>query len=123
MVLVSSISKFFSNEIYHENKWMRKKYILAVIQLYHLTYFCNFKTSCHNCTLSVFRVFSFRFLSVFLSKIMHCKFFCEIAKFTSRLLPFDNFSKMVLIIDFFMTINSIFSKKPGKSQVGLNGFK
>ena len=31
VVLVSSISNFFSNKIYHANKWMKKKYLLVVI--------------------------------------------------------------------------------------------
>ena len=44
---------------------------------------------------------SFCFLSVFLSKIVQLKFFCEITTYTSRLLSFDKFfSNMVLIIDF-----------------------
>ena len=32
--LVSSISSFFINKMSLANKWMRKKYLLAVIQLY-----------------------------------------------------------------------------------------
>ena len=32
---------------------------------------------------------------------MYCKFFCEITKFTSRLLPFDNFFKILLIFYVF----------------------
>ena len=33
VVLVSSISNFFSNKLSHANKWMRKKYLIAVILL------------------------------------------------------------------------------------------
>ena len=53
----------------------------------------------HTVTSQDFR--SFCFLSVFLSKIVQLKFFCEITTYTSRLLSFDkSFSNMVLIIDF-----------------------
>ena len=33
VVLVSSISNFFSNKLSHANKWVRKKNLLGVIQL------------------------------------------------------------------------------------------
>ena len=67
---------------------------------------------------------SLPFSAIFLVKIMHCNFFCEIATFTCRLLSFDNFlltrSK---IVDFFMSLNPILSWKLGISWMGLNGFK
>ena len=36
VVLVSSISNFVSNKISHANEWRRKKYLLAVGQLYKM---------------------------------------------------------------------------------------
>ena len=62
-----------------------------------------------HCTVNSQDFRSFCFLSVFLSKIVQLKFFCEITTYTSRLLSFDKFFPIwSWLLIFFVTFNPVF---------------
>ena len=81
-----SISKFCSK--YNYISFLKYLYCISISTALALVCISSFLLS-H--TISSQDFCSFRFLSFFLSKIVQLKFFCEIKRYTSRLLSFDKF--------------------------------